>query len=104
MLVCVQTRSISGIPATVEMECMQGVAGRNLGLAVVYMKYKLVTVGIIESFLGLTGGDGPVSLYLGDTRKGVRADHLLPKYTTYIASLLNHHHHCIIESSSLNHH
>lgn len=54
--------------------------GQNLSLSVLYMKYKLLTSALLEAVVELTGGDGPIALFLGQmTGNTCRIELYLPK-------------------------
>ena len=45
------------------------------------MKYKIITAGILESLAAMSGGDGPITLFLGDPSPDhARLTKFLPMY------------------------
>ena len=56
-------------------------AERNVATARDYLGIKLLTAAILEALAEITGGDAPISLFMGDIdarRKGSRLDDYLP--------------------------
>ena len=68
-----------GVPDTQTISEMRERSQRNLSLSVTYLQYKLVTLALIESIVSVTGGDGPISLFLGAVNEGMRIDEFLPR-------------------------
>jgi hypothetical protein len=72
-----------GVPGDAEYRELTERAGRNLAAARGYLGIKLLTAAILEALAELTGGDAPVSLFMGDLdarTPGDRLDDHLPPY------------------------
>jgi hypothetical protein len=69
-----------GAPPEKEYAEIVEIAHRNVGVARDYLGIKLLTAAMLEALAGLTGGDAPVSLFMGDIgakeKGGVISDHL----------------------------
>lgn len=57
-----------GYPNSQELELMEQQAHKNIQIANEYLQIKILTIAIIEALAIATGGDGPMSLFLGDVR------------------------------------
>lgn len=57
------------IPPDNDYRSMQEQARHNIDTAVDYLSIKLVGMGILESLADFTGGDAPLSLFVGDIKK-----------------------------------
>jgi hypothetical protein len=72
-----------GVPADKDLRRMRRCAMRNVTTARDYLGIKLLTAAILEALAEITGGDAPISLFMGDIdarRKGDRLDDHLPAY------------------------
>lgn len=58
-----------GEPPDKEWEQMVGLARRNLLIGCEYVNVKLLTIAIFEALAELTGGDAPLSLFMGDLKQ-----------------------------------
>jgi hypothetical protein len=71
-----------GVPGEGEFAALCAAARRNLGFACDYLGAKITTIAIIEALALLSGGDCPVSMFLGDIRspygKPDRVEDFLP--------------------------
>lgn len=56
----------AGQPDADAYEALLAAASRNLRIARRYLDIKLCTIGLIEAFALLTGGDAPIALFMGD--------------------------------------
>ena len=69
-------------PNAAEFSALRAAARRNLGFAGEYLGAKLLGIGLVEALALVTGGDGPVSMFLGDIRsrhgKPDRVEDFLP--------------------------
>jgi hypothetical protein len=69
-------------PGAAEFEALRDAARRNLRFAADYLGAKLLGIGIVEALALASGGDGPVSMFLGDIRsregRPDRAEDFLP--------------------------
>ncbi len=67
-------------PPEKEYNVIVEIAHRNVEVARDYLGIKLLTAAMLEAFAGLTGGDAPVSLFMGDIgakeKGGAISDHL----------------------------
>ena len=72
--------SYKGVPPEKEYTVIVKIAHRNVEVAREYLGIKLLTAAMLEALAGLTGGDAPVSLFMGDIgtkeKGGVISDHL----------------------------
>lgn len=72
-----------GVPAPEEFEQMVRYARTNVRVAGEYMRVKILGVTILEALACATGGDAPLSLFMGDVpREGVsikRLEYFLPE-------------------------
>ena len=68
-----------GVPDNDEYAARLQCAELNLSISILYLKYKLIAAGILEALADCTGGDGPISMFLGDLTDGLRLDHFLPR-------------------------
>jgi len=67
-----------GVPSPDRMEAHRAKVGQNLKWAIQYLRAKLLAVALIEAVAKLSGGDAPVSLFMGDLPyDGVARDTLL---------------------------
>ena len=55
-----------GQPPEAEVEALRARAARNLGIGRTYLRAKLVGMSTLAALAALTGGDAPVSLFMGD--------------------------------------
>ncbi len=55
-----------GIPPEEEFQRMSGLAQQNISTARDYLDVKLVAIAILEALSEITGGDAPLSLFMGD--------------------------------------
>lgn len=58
-----------GVPSEEDYQRMFHAATQNLGIARQYLGVKLLTVGLLEALAEATGGDAPVSLFMGDFQR-----------------------------------
>jgi hypothetical protein len=66
-----------GVPADADYKLMVERAGRNIETAREYLRVKLVAQAILEALAELTGGDAPLSLFMGDLpHEGARPQRL----------------------------
>jgi hypothetical protein len=73
-----------GMPADRDFQGMRRRAERNVTTARDYLGIKLLTAAILEALAEVTGGDAPMSLFMGDLGaggKGDRIDDHLPAYS-----------------------
>lgn len=56
----------SGLPGPERFAELERLSTRNVDVARRYLGIKLFTIGLIEAFAHLTGGDAPISLFMGD--------------------------------------
>jgi hypothetical protein len=71
----------TGVPSDQEWLRRVELTKVNLALSVLYIKCKLVTSALLESIAEETGGDGPISLFLGHlSDTSVRIDEFLPEF------------------------
>ncbi|NCP86666.1 MAG: hypothetical protein CO094_00695 [Anaerolineae bacterium CG_4_9_14_3_um_filter_57_17] len=72
-----------GVPSDQEFSLMLASARSNLRIAREYLKIKILAMTILEALAVATGGDAPVSLFMGDVpREGVsikRLEYFLPE-------------------------
>ncbi|HTP57502.1 MAG TPA: hypothetical protein VMM82_01210, partial [Spirochaetia bacterium] len=71
-----------GSPPDKEYHDMQRHGARNISTACEYLGIKLLTAAILEALGEISGGDAPVSLFMGDigaTRRGSRLEDYLPE-------------------------
>jgi hypothetical protein len=69
------------VPPAGELQGLQGRAERNVITAREYLGIKLLTAAILEAMAEITGGDAPVSLFMGDIdarQKGSKLEDYLP--------------------------
>jgi hypothetical protein len=75
-----------GVPSEQAYLTMQQAATENVKIARQYLGVKLLTVGFLEALAEATGGDAPVSLFIGDTQHqngdGQHLDDFLPEVTS----------------------
>jgi hypothetical protein len=75
-----------GMPADADFEIMSKRARVNIHVARDYLKIKILSMVILEALAVTTGGDAPVSLFMGDVpREGVsikRLEYYLPEIPT----------------------
>jgi hypothetical protein len=75
-------RHYGGIPEAQTYAHMTRTAAANVGFASVFLRLKVVSVTLIEALALQSGGDGPVSMFLGDLStpggKPERIDDYLP--------------------------
>lgn len=74
--------SFRGVPSPDELDRMTTQATRNIEVARTYVCAKLLSTSVVAAFAALTGGDAPISLFMGDlpSRKRVsrRLEDALP--------------------------
>jgi hypothetical protein len=72
-----------GVPAPEEYEQMLHFARTNIRVAGEYLRVKILGVTILEALARATGGDAPLSLFMGDVPRGgvsiKRIEHYLPE-------------------------
>ncbi len=72
-----------GVPLLEDFEKMTRFARNNIQIAVQYLRIKILGITILESLARATGGDAPLSLFMGDIpREGVsikRLEYFLPE-------------------------
>ncbi|MCP4397741.1 MAG: hypothetical protein GY801_10640 [bacterium] len=56
-------------PPPEEFQQLQNIARRNVALAREYLGIKLLAIGIVEALAEVTGGDAPLSLFMGDLKQ-----------------------------------
>lgn len=56
------------VPELSQFEQMKAQAHKNVKIAQEYLQAKILAIGIIEALALTTGGDGPISMFLGDVR------------------------------------
>lgn len=74
-------RSYGGEPSAAELERLHERGRTNLARGRRYLRQKLLSARVLETLAQLTGGDGPVSLFMGDLpseRLSLRLEQLLP--------------------------
>ena len=59
-------RAYEGIPSAQEYEEMKTRAEANIQLGCRYLRAKLLAASLLEALAKVTGGDGPISLFMGD--------------------------------------
>lgn len=77
-------RVFRGTPSALELEQLYEKAAQNLAHGTRYLRQKLLSARVLESLASLTGGDAPVSLFMGDLpseSSGTRLEELLPPPT-----------------------
>ncbi len=78
-------REFRGAPEPAELAELRRRVAINLARGVRYLKQKLLSARILETLAQLTGGDAPVSLFMGDLpneKPSLRLEHLLPPSCT----------------------
>ena len=69
--------SYKGVPSAVEYAGMQRQTRNNMVTAQRYMLIKLLAVAVLEGLAEVTGGDAPLSLFIGDLpRPGIEIDRM----------------------------
>ncbi|NVO05622.1 MAG: hypothetical protein HXX19_06615 [Rhodoferax sp.] len=58
----------AGQPSDTEFARLTAAAGTNIGFATAFLRLKITSISIIEALARATGGNGPVSMFLGDIR------------------------------------
>lgn len=58
----------AGHPSTQVFERLTAAAGTNIAFASAFLRLKIASISIIEALALATGGNGPVSMFLGDIR------------------------------------
>lgn len=58
--------SFRGAPSDEKLAAMTDRARINLGVALKYMRCKLLSISVLAALAELTGGDAPVAMFLGD--------------------------------------
>jgi hypothetical protein len=78
-----------GVPPDPIFQEMQRRATSNVELARQYLGVKLLTVGFLEALAEATGGDAPVSLFIGDNQRmngnGQHLEDFLPELVSPLA-------------------
>jgi hypothetical protein len=73
-----------GAPPEAEYQAMVRRGERNITTAREYLGIKLLTAAVLEALADISGGDTPISLFMGDIgaqKKGTRLEDYLPDYT-----------------------
>ncbi|MEE8292211.1 MAG: hypothetical protein V3R80_12070, partial [Candidatus Tectomicrobia bacterium] len=74
--------SYKGAPDAERFQTMTQQAEKNIVIAYEYLSIKLLSIAILEALAMSTGGDAPVSLFMGSIRagdeEGIRAEDYLP--------------------------
>jgi hypothetical protein len=65
----------AGQPSPEEFVRLTAAAGTNIGFASAFLRLKITSISIIEALARATGGNGPVSMFLGD----IRSNHGVPE-------------------------
>jgi len=74
-----------GAPPEEELRRMRQRGQRNVATAREYLGVKLLTAALLEALADISGGDAPVSLFMGDieaVQRGSRLEDYLPAYET----------------------
>jgi hypothetical protein len=58
--------SFRGVPSAQVIESLESHASRNLEIGRIYVAAKVLALSLLAAFAVLTGGDAPISLFLGD--------------------------------------
>lgn len=58
----------AGVPEPQTFRCLALAAGANIGFASAFLRLKITSIAIIEALALETGGNAPVSMFLGDIR------------------------------------
>jgi hypothetical protein len=58
--------SFRGVPSQEDIELLETHATRNLEIGRIYLGAKVLAISMLAAFAELTGGDAPMSLFLGD--------------------------------------
>lgn len=58
----------AGVPDEARFERMTQTAAGNVGFASVYLRLKITSISLVQALAAETGGNGPVSMFLGDIR------------------------------------
>jgi hypothetical protein len=58
----------AGVPDAPSFERMTQTAAGNVGFASVYLRLKITSISLVQALAAETGGNGPVSMFLGDIR------------------------------------
>ena len=72
--------SYRGVPAKEEFRAMVEFARRNIVTARDYLGVKLLTIAVLEALAEISGGDAPLSLFMGDSRRQARHARSLESY------------------------
>ena len=77
-------RVFRGTPPVEELASLLERSRRNLARGTRYLREKLLSARLLETFANLTGGDAPVSLFMGDLphegeSDSLRLEHMLPR-------------------------
>jgi hypothetical protein len=81
-------RSFRGTPDPSELAVLRTRTAINLARGTRYLRQKLLSARLLETLALLTGGDAPVSLFMGDLptdAPSLRLEHLLPASTSVTA-------------------
>ena len=65
-----------GVPSEEAYRRMSKLARRNVATARDYLGIKLLTAAILEGLAEISGGDAPISLFMGDIRGGDSVEHI----------------------------
>lgn len=65
-----------GVPAEEEFRGLRERAARNLATARDYLGIKLLTAAVLEALAQISGGDAPVSLFMGGIEAGPKGDRI----------------------------
>lgn len=76
-------RCYRGVPTPEDMEQKRERARRNLAVARRYLRIKLYAAAMLEALAEISGGDAPISMFMGDIRRRnekvlCMEDHLIP--------------------------
>jgi hypothetical protein len=58
----------AGIPEPLRFEAMTRSAGANIGFAAAFLRLKIIAIAVVEALALESGGNAPVSMFLGDIR------------------------------------
>ena len=69
-----------GVPAEEEYRDLADLARRNISTARDYLGVKLLAIAVLEALAEISGGDAPLSLFMGDSRRKVQHARSLESY------------------------
>eukprot|EP00980_Cylindrotheca_fusiformis_P011193 scaffold2563_cov124-Cylindrotheca_fusiformis.AAC.24 len=75
-----------GIPSKEELDWKVQLCTRNVTIAKKYVGAKLFAMSVVAAFARLTGGDAPISLFLGDLQSNTN-EFGQPKFSDFLPSL-----------------